>query len=114
MMVVLEGSSFDVADRPELCWAQGLLYVQFDVQDRPTHSGIADPAQRRLAAGAGAGVHPGPDGRVRILGFDAVRPMAQLDALADQTDMGGAARASVEQSRWLTGLRCERQAFPHR
>ena len=117
-----EGSSFDVADRPELSLGtKGLLYVQLDVQGtgRDAHSGMAPilPSAAWRLVQALASIR-GPDGRVRIPGFyDAVRPPtpAQLDALADQTDMEAELRESFEVEQFndgLTGLPLrERQAF---
>jgi acetylornithine deacetylase/succinyl-diaminopimelate desuccinylase-like protein len=89
-----EGSGFDPEGRPGVVLGtKGLLYVQYEVQAmaRDAHSGgaatLPSAAWRLVQALASL---RGPDGRVRIPGFydDVLAPTeAQLEALADQTDM---------------------------
>src|SRR5437588_1512948 len=88
-----EGSSFDIAGRPELdLGTKGLLYVQLDVQGTgiDTHSGAApmlpSAAWRLVQALA---TLRAPDGHVRIPGFyDTVRQPSEeeLAVLTDQSD----------------------------
>ncbi len=117
-----EGSGFDVEGRPVLVLGtKGLLYVQLDVQGagRDAHSGsapILPSAAWRLVQALGS--LRAPDGRVRIPGFyDAVQPAtpAQLEALADQTDMTEELRKTYQVDRFVDGLTGaalrERQAF---
>lgn len=88
-----EGSSFDVAGRPQATLgAKGLLYVQLDVEGTKVdaHSGnapILPSAAWRLVQALAT--LRGPDGRVRIPGFyDAVQPPTpeQREAMENQTD----------------------------
>src|SRR5438270_803246 len=89
-----EGSSFDIAGRPELdLGTKGLLYVQLDVQGTgiDTHSGAAPmlpSAAWRLVQGLAT--LRTPEGRIRIPGFyDAVLPTSpeQQAVLIDQPDI---------------------------
>ena len=91
-----------MAGRPSLVLgSKGLLYVQLDVQGiaRDAHSGAAptlpSAAWRLVQALA---TLRGPEGAVRIPGFydDVIPPTeAQLEALADQTDMEAIMRRDV-------------------
>lgn len=117
-----EGGGFDVQERPGLTLGtKGLLYVQLDVQGAglDAHSGAApmlpSAAWRLIQALASLRA---PDGKVRIPGFyDAVRPPtpAQLEALANQTDMEEELRQAFQVDQFadgLTGMALrERQAF---
>jgi acetylornithine deacetylase/succinyl-diaminopimelate desuccinylase-like protein len=117
-----EESGFDMADRPVLTLgSKGILYVQLDVQGlgRDAHSGSAAslPSAAWRLVGALNAIR-GPDGRVRIPGFyeDVIPPTpAQLEALADITDMEAQTREMYQIERFvdgLTGLALrERQAF---
>ena len=117
-----EGAGFDPEGRPGLVLgAKGLLYVQLEVQGiaRDAHSGNAPvlPSAAWRLVQALASMR-GPDGRARIPGFyDAVRPptQAELDALADQTDMEDKMREMYGIESFVDGLSGlslrERQAF---
>src|SRR6266566_4779209 len=106
-----EGSSFDIAGRPELVLGtKGLLYVQLDVQGTgvDTHSGAAPilPSAAWRLVQALATLRT-PEGRVRIPGFyDAVQaPTAeQLAALADQADMDEQMKEAYKVERFVDGL----------
>jgi len=117
-----EGSGFDVKGRPVLVLGtKGLLYVQLDVQGagRDAHSGAAPvlPSAAWRLVQALASLRT-PDGWVRIRGFyDAVRlaTAAELEALADQTDMEEELREAFQVEQFVDGLTGvalrERQAF---
>jgi acetylornithine deacetylase/succinyl-diaminopimelate desuccinylase-like protein len=117
-----EGAGFDPEDRPQITLGtKGLLYVQYEVRGtgRDAHSGAAPilpSAAWRLVQALGS--LRAPDSTVRIPGFyDAVRPptQAQLDALADQTDVEAEMRETYQVDEFvdsLTGLALrEREAF---
>jgi acetylornithine deacetylase/succinyl-diaminopimelate desuccinylase-like protein len=117
-----EGSGFDVDDRPVLVLGtKGMLYVQYEVQGAgmDAHSGMAPilPSAAWRLVQALATVRT-PDGRVRIPGFyDDVRAPteAELEALANQTDMTEQMRESYRVEQFVDGLTGtalrERQAF---
>jgi len=117
-----EGSGFDVDDRPVLVLGtKGMLYVQYEVQGAgiDAHSGMAPivPSAAWRLVQALATVRT-PDGRVRIPGFyDDVRApaKAELEALANQTDMTEQMRESYRVEQFVDGLTGtalrERQAF---
>ena len=117
-----EGAGFDVAGRPTLVLGtKGLLYVQLDVQGAGTdaHSGSAPilPSAAWRLVEALASLRA-PDGRVRIPGFyDAARSPtpAELEALADQTDMETEMRRAYQVDAFVDGLTGmalrKRQAF---
>jgi acetylornithine deacetylase/succinyl-diaminopimelate desuccinylase-like protein len=106
-----EGSGFDTEDRPELILGtKGMLYVQYDVQGTgiDAHSGSAPilPSAAWELVQALASLR-GPDGRVRIPGFyDEVRPPteAQLEAMAQQTDMEMQWRQAYQVDEFVDGL----------
>jgi acetylornithine deacetylase/succinyl-diaminopimelate desuccinylase-like protein len=117
-----EGVGFDPKERPGIVLGtKGLLYVQYEVQAmaRDAHSGNAatlPSAAWRLVQALSS--LRGPDGRVRIAGFyDAVRAPteAELEALADQTDMEDLMRETYDIKEFVDGLTGlplrERQAF---
>jgi acetylornithine deacetylase/succinyl-diaminopimelate desuccinylase-like protein len=117
-----EGNGFDIADRPGITLGtKGMLYVQFEVQGtgRDAHSGFAPilpSAAWRLVQALASLRTPG--GKVRIPGFyDAVQSPseAELEALADQTDMEEQLLQTFQVDEFLDGLtgmpRRERQAF---
>jgi len=117
-----EGSGFDSEDRPDITLGtKGLLYVQYEVQAmaRDAHSGgaatLPSAAWRLVQALASL---RGPDGRVRIPGFydDVLAPtQAQLEVLADQTDMEDLLRKMYDIEEFVDGLTGlplrKRQAF---
>jgi acetylornithine deacetylase/succinyl-diaminopimelate desuccinylase-like protein len=117
-----EGSGFDPEGRPAITLGtKGLLYVQYEVQAmaRDAHSGgaatLPSAAWRLVQALASL---RGPDGRVRIPGFyDDARPptQAELEALADQTDMEDLMRKMYDIEEFVDGLTGlplrKRQAF---
>jgi acetylornithine deacetylase/succinyl-diaminopimelate desuccinylase-like protein len=117
-----EGGGFDPQDRPMITLGtKGLLYVQLEVQGAgiDAHSGAAPilPSAAWRLVQAMATLRT-PEGRVRIPGFyDAVRAPteAQLDALANQTDMEEQLRQAYQVDEFaegLTGLPLRRsQAF---
>jgi acetylornithine deacetylase/succinyl-diaminopimelate desuccinylase-like protein len=117
-----EGSGFDVEDRPVITLGtKGMLYVQYEVQGtgQDAHSGNATilPSAAWRLVQALASLR-GPDGKVRIPGFyDAVRAPteAQLEALADQTDMEEEMRKAFQVEQFVDGLTGmplrERRAF---
>jgi acetylornithine deacetylase/succinyl-diaminopimelate desuccinylase-like protein len=117
-----EGSGFDPQDRPMITLGtKGLLYVQLEVQGAgiDAHSGAAPilPSAAWRLVQAMATLRT-PEGKVRIPGFyDAVRAPteAQLDALANQTDMEEQLRQAYQVDEFaegLTGLPLRRsQAF---
>jgi acetylornithine deacetylase/succinyl-diaminopimelate desuccinylase-like protein len=106
-----EGAGFDITNRPVLnLGTKGLLYVQLDVQGTgiDTHSGMApilpSAAWRLVQALA---TLRSPDGKVLIPGFyDAVRKPteAQLEALAQQSDMEGQMLATYQIERFVDDL----------
>jgi acetylornithine deacetylase/succinyl-diaminopimelate desuccinylase-like protein len=106
-----EGSGFDTQDRPELILGtKGMLYVQYEVQGTgiDAHSGSAPilPSAAWQLVQALASLR-GPDGRVRIPGFyDAVRAPteAQVEAMAQQTDMEQQWRQAYQVDEFLDGL----------
>jgi acetylornithine deacetylase/succinyl-diaminopimelate desuccinylase-like protein len=117
-----EGGGFDPEGRPEVTLGtKGLLYVQYEVQAmaQDAHSGQAaslPSAAWRLVEALSS--LRGPDGRVRIPGFydDVLAPtQAQLEALADQTDMEALKREMYDIEAFVDGLTGlplrERQAF---
>jgi acetylornithine deacetylase/succinyl-diaminopimelate desuccinylase-like protein len=117
-----EGNGFDIADRPGITLGtKGMLYVQVEVQGtgRDAHSGFAPilpSAAWRLVQALASLRTPG--GKVRIPGFyDAVQSPseAELEALADQTDMEEQLLQTFQVDEFLDGLtgmpRRERQAF---
>jgi acetylornithine deacetylase/succinyl-diaminopimelate desuccinylase-like protein len=125
---IWEGSGFDVEDRPELALGtKGMLYVQYEVQGTglDAHSGNAPmlPSAAWRLVGALASLRSlrslrTPTSEVRIPGFyDAVRAPteAQLEALANQTDMEEEMRQAFAVDEFLDGLTGlalrERQAF---
>ena len=117
-----EGAGFDPEGRPGIVLgAKGMLYVQYEVQSiaHDAHSGAAPalPSAAWRLVQALASLRNG-DGRVRIPGFyDDVRAptQAQLDALADQTDMAAEMRARYGIETFVDGLSGvalrERQAY---
>jgi acetylornithine deacetylase/succinyl-diaminopimelate desuccinylase-like protein len=106
-----EGAGFDTEDRPEITLGtKGLLYVEYEVQGtgRDAHSGAApilpSAAWRLVRA---LGTLRASDGTVRIPGFyEAVRAPteAQLEALANQTDMEAEMREAYQVDEFLDGL----------
>ncbi len=106
-----EGAGFDDHGRPTLSLGtKGLLYVQLDVQGTgvDAHSGNAavlpSAAWRLVQALATLRT---PEGRVRIPGFyDAVKPpsAAQLEALANQTNIEEKMKAVFKVERFIDGL----------
>lgn len=106
-----EGSSFDIAGRPELdLGTKGLLYVQLDVQGTgiDTHSGAAPmlPSAAWRLVQALATLRT-PDGHVRIPGFyDTVRQPseAELAVLADQPDTDAEMREAYQVQGFVDGL----------
>lgn len=117
-----EGDGFDVADRPNITLGtKGMLYVQYEVQGTgiDAHSGgapILPSAAWRLVQALST--LRTPDGKSRIPGFyDAVLPPteAQLEALANQTDMEAQWREAFQVDEFVDGLTGEplrrRQAF---
>jgi acetylornithine deacetylase/succinyl-diaminopimelate desuccinylase-like protein len=117
-----EGAGFDAAGRPEIMLgSKGLLYVQLEVlgTGRDAHSGAAPilPSSAWRLVQALSALRTS-DGTVLIPGFyDAVRPPteAQLEALANQTDMEDEMREAYQVDEFLDGLTGmalrERQAF---
>lgn len=117
-----EGTGFDVEDRPEIALGtKGILYVQLDVRGagRDAHSGAAPmlPSAAWRLVQALASLRT-PEGRVRIPGFydDARSPTeAELEALANQTDMEEELRQAFQVDEFVDGLTGmplrERQAF---
>jgi acetylornithine deacetylase/succinyl-diaminopimelate desuccinylase-like protein len=117
-----EGAGFDPEGRPGIVLgAKGMLYVQYEVQAmaRDAHSGAAavlpSAAWRLVQALASLRDR---EGRVCIRGFyDDVRAptQAELDALADQTDMEDRLRDMFQVKVFVDGLTGmalrERQAF---
>lgn len=106
-----EGSGFDTQDRPELILGtKGMLYVQYEIQGTgiDAHSGSAPilPSAAWQLVQALASLR-GPGGRVRIPGFyDAVRAPteAQVEAMAQQTDMEQQWRQAYQVDEFLDGL----------
>jgi acetylornithine deacetylase/succinyl-diaminopimelate desuccinylase-like protein len=117
-----EGGGFDTQDRPEITLGtKGMLYVQYEVEGTgiDAHSGAAPilPSAAWRLVGALASLRT-PEGKSRIPGFyDAVRSPseAQLEALADQTDMEEQLRQAFQVDDFVDGLTGmplrERQAF---
>jgi acetylornithine deacetylase/succinyl-diaminopimelate desuccinylase-like protein len=106
-----EGAGFDVADRPDITLGtKGMLYVQLEVQGagKDAHSGAAPilpSAAWRLVQALASLRTPG--GKVRIAGFyDAVQPPtpAELEAMAQQTDMEEEWRKAYQISEFADGL----------
>lgn len=106
-----EGDGFDVEDRPNITLGtKGMLYVQYEVRGAgiDAHSGAAPilPSAAWRLVQALSSLRT-PEGQVRIPGFyDAVRAPteAELEALANQTDMEAQWREAFQVDQFVDGL----------